>query len=95
MNEKKVEKRRALSDNERMKNILYTNVNGLSKNTGKRGGNIDVAFLFGCIDAIVEREGRTKRFVLLSLLDSGLRSSEAFRDTFEAFSKEWSVSHSK
>lgn len=88
------EKRKPLSDKERMTNILYTNVNGLSKDSGKKGKDIDVAFIFSCIDAIVEREGRTKRYVLKSLLNSGIRHSDAFKETIEDFRKEWALEHS-
>ncbi len=86
-------KRKPLSGSEQMKNNLYTSITGLKSDAGKKGTDVDVAFIFNCIDEIVRREGRTKRFVLMSLLSSGLQNSEIFKETYEDFRKEWLASH--
>ena len=86
-------KRKPLSGSEQMKNNLYTSITGLKSDAGKKGTDVDVAFIFNCIAEIVRREGRTKRFVLMSLLSSGLQNSEIFKETYEDFRKEWLASH--
>jgi len=83
------------SKDEKVKNSMFTNFMSLGKDRGKKRKRVyfDAEFIFECVNAIAEREGRTKRFVMLSLLESGLKNNEQFRETYEMFSKEWKTQH--
>lgn len=89
MREKKV----VLSKEEKVKNSLFTNFVSLGKLNGSKRAYFDAQFIFECVKSIAEREGRTMRFVMLALLESGLKNSELFRESYEAFSKEWVEAH--
>lgn len=87
------EKKVVLSKDERVKNSLFTNFASLGKVSGSKRAYFDAQFIFECVKAISEREGRTMRFVMLALLESGLKHNELFKDSYEAFSREWAEAH--
>ena len=73
---------------EKLKNTLFTNFTGFAKNMEGYKSHFDVDYISNSIGFISKYEGRTKRFVMLTLLEAGLNSSVIFREAIEAYKRE-------
>ncbi len=85
---KKGRKKVFTENEEKLNNTLFTNFTSFAKNMEGYKSHFDVDYIYKSIGYIAKYEGRTKRFVMLSLLEVGLNCSELFRNAIEAYKKE-------
>lgn len=75
-----------MKDNTKSANTLFTSIQNMSRSGDMR---YDASFLYYCICKLSKTHGQSMRYVMCSLLKSGLDSSSDYKDDINALYKEY------